>query len=137
MSSLNALRARLGPNCYYCRQEMVFRKVAHGKKPGPRQATREHLIPKVEGGDNRPDNIVLACYHCNMRQNQLWWLAQATTEKGKSKYVRIKQLVDNDRKEPVRFREDDRSSTYRPFTDLAFIGCLITYPQAGLRDAGH
>lgn len=43
-----------GGTCYYCDE--------------PLSGTREnieHVIPKIRGGDNRPSNLVLACWRCN------------------------------------------------------------------------
>lgn len=33
--------------------------------PGPLMATFEHIIPRVLGGSDHPDNLAVACYGCN------------------------------------------------------------------------
>lgn len=40
--------------CFYCQKPITFE-----------ESTRDHFIPKIRGGSNRKDNIVLACGPCN------------------------------------------------------------------------
>ncbi|MFP1131573.1 HNH endonuclease signature motif containing protein [Asticcacaulis sp. W401b] len=35
------------------------------------KCTAEHLIPESEGGRDVPDNIVAACWTCNMRRHRV------------------------------------------------------------------
>lgn len=47
--------------CYYCGVKMT-------KKEGPRQRTRDHLIPLSRGGTDTLENIVPACRSCNSKK---------------------------------------------------------------------
>lgn len=74
---LASLRARAfraqGHRCFYCGCLMwtahaeAFR-AQFGLKPGEAhafQCTAEHLVARQDGGEDRSDNIVAACHHCN------------------------------------------------------------------------
>ena len=56
---LRALVKRFGGECHYC-GDTVNRKHGH-----PKQATKDHVVPKIFGGTNSIDNYVLACHDCN------------------------------------------------------------------------
>jgi hypothetical protein len=59
--ALRALvRARAANHCEYCRlpQELVPLVGFHV----------EHVIPRQHGGDDRSDNLALACFHCNLHE---------------------------------------------------------------------
>ena len=43
--------------CQYC-----------GAQPGSEELTLDHVIPRVQGGESRWDNCVLACLACNKRK---------------------------------------------------------------------
>jgi 5-methylcytosine-specific restriction endonuclease McrA len=49
---------RDGLNCYLC-----------GKLLTEKTATIEHLIPLSRGGNHKPENVRLACVHCNSTKN--------------------------------------------------------------------
>lgn len=61
------LRRNHGDRCIYCQVQMSFEPDAHGK---PDQATLEHLIRLVDGGNNNYKNLALACRACNHRRNE-------------------------------------------------------------------
>lgn len=37
---------------------------------GPRRATIEHRIAKIDGGSDRVDNLAAACFHCNQHRGK-------------------------------------------------------------------
>lgn len=60
--SIAELGARDGWRCHLCR-----RRVDPGRKwPDPQSASRDHLIPVVDGGTNDPANLALAHLRCNV-----------------------------------------------------------------------
>lgn len=64
--------------CFYCGYAMWLRSSdeltqLYGitKKQAKRlQCTAEHLIPRSEGGNDLPANIVAACLHCNSTRHK-------------------------------------------------------------------
>jgi len=44
---------------------MTLRRFAIQDRLDPRDATLEHLIPRVLGGRDEPENLVAACHECN------------------------------------------------------------------------
>jgi 5-methylcytosine-specific restriction endonuclease McrA len=58
---------RQGGRCFYC-GVLMWQGAASGL-PGLR-CTAEHLVPRGEGGTDRPDNIVAACAHCNATRHK-------------------------------------------------------------------
>lgn len=48
--------------CHYC-NERTDRKIG-----SPRQATKEHVVPRAFGGANSIENYVLACSDCNNKR---------------------------------------------------------------------
>jgi len=50
--------------CYFC-QCQTYLKQEGQSKMRKRTASREHLIPKSEGGSNRKVNLRMACHKCN------------------------------------------------------------------------
>lgn len=61
--TVDELRVRLGDACHYCRQPMIF---ARGRTYVPLKATLEHVVPISAGGSHTWDNVVLACWRCNL-----------------------------------------------------------------------
>ena len=56
---LRALVARrAGHRCEYCRLSQAL--------PIQPSFHVEHIIPQKHGGTDRPDNLALACHHCNL-----------------------------------------------------------------------
>lgn len=60
--------------CFYCGAPMWL-KSAHelGMRPRPSrflQCTAEHLVARQDGGQDTPENIVAACWLCNLRRHQ-------------------------------------------------------------------
>lgn len=51
------VRARAGDRCEYCR--------LHEDDDPPFTFQIEHVVPKQHGGPDHPDNLALACPHCN------------------------------------------------------------------------
>ncbi len=54
------VRKRAQNRCEYCRLAEVDSPLA--------PLHFEHIIPKVHGGRNNPDNIALACIDCNLHK---------------------------------------------------------------------
>jgi len=58
-SQLAALRRKFDNRCHYCGEE------CNSRVNSPRQATKEHVVPRSYGGANSITNYVLACSECN------------------------------------------------------------------------
>lgn len=58
--------------CFYCRRLMSFTQAID--HPEGRRITREHLIPRSQGGKGGA-NIVAACHRCNMDRRDTSWLS--------------------------------------------------------------
>ena len=58
-SQLTVLRRKFGNQCHYCGN------TCNTKANSPRQATKEHVVPRTYGGANNIRNYVLACSQCN------------------------------------------------------------------------
>lgn len=58
-SQLSVLRRKFGNQCHYCGCE------TNTTVNSPRQATKEHVVPRSYGGANSINNYVLACASCN------------------------------------------------------------------------
>ncbi|WP_437670254.1 HNH endonuclease [Sorangium sp. So ce131] len=54
------VRTRAARRCEYCglRQELVPLVAFH----------IEHIVPRQHGGGDGPENLALACYHCNLHK---------------------------------------------------------------------
>ncbi len=62
--------------CYYCGAPMWLHTAGelhvHGlgrRRAGPLRCTAEHLVARVDGGQDTADNIVAACELCNRRRH--------------------------------------------------------------------
>lgn len=66
------LRSRFFGTCFYCDCPLLV--PGEGPRRSPRMTTRDHLIPRSQGGDRNDDNIVAACYGCNQRRGDMPWL---------------------------------------------------------------
>ena len=53
------VRQRAAGKCEYCHVVERWQYVPF---------TVDHIIPLAEGGDDDPDNLALACFHCNRRK---------------------------------------------------------------------
>ncbi len=49
--------------CHYC--EIKMENVPKHGLPGPKSCTVDHKTPLILGGDDAPENWVLACWQCN------------------------------------------------------------------------
>lgn len=67
------LRHAQGGNCCYCGKKMVRHTHIEGKALSHNVETIEHLIRKIEGGRNVPDNLALSCYECNSGRGSIDW----------------------------------------------------------------
>jgi CRISPR/Cas system Type II protein with McrA/HNH and RuvC-like nuclease domain len=47
--------------CRYCARDMTL----HFPYPHLRVMTVDHIVPKVQGGTDRYDNLVICCHDCN------------------------------------------------------------------------
>lgn len=59
--SIEELGERDGWRCHLCRKRVNPR----WRAPDPRSATFDHLIPVSDGGNDSPENLRLAHWHCN------------------------------------------------------------------------
>lgn len=62
--SIQELAERDRWRCHLCRRR-VSRTLRY---PHPRAASRDHLVPVVDGGTNDPANLALAHWDCNVRR---------------------------------------------------------------------
>ena len=62
--------AKLGP-CRVC-----VRPLANGGTPShsPHHVEFHHLVPRIHGGDDVPDNIVPVCHDCHVRVTRGAWV---------------------------------------------------------------
>lgn len=66
------LRSKFFGACVYCDRPLLV--PGEGPRKSPRMTTRDHLIPRSQGGTCNADNIVAACYGCNNRRGDMPWL---------------------------------------------------------------
>jgi 5-methylcytosine-specific restriction endonuclease McrA len=66
------LRTQFFGTCFYCERPLLV--PGEGPRKCRRMTTRDHLIPRSQGGKRNTDNIVAACYGCNNRRGDLPWL---------------------------------------------------------------
>lgn len=91
-----------GGTCYYCDEMLIGTKV-----------NVDHVIPKYHGGDNRKQNLVLACHKCN-----------------KEKYS---NLLPKKTKDQLRVKNFAKRGTYRKNVDRLFANYTPTrYVMSGL-----
>jgi hypothetical protein len=59
-----------GVPCTYCGRPTT-------KEPGPDKLHRDHIVPRIQGGNNTPENVAPACRTCNLekgpRTPQQWY----------------------------------------------------------------
>lgn len=67
---LHKLFRQQNGRCYYCQCEMVLDN-GYMSRPFPKQATREHKIPKSMGGSDDDENVVAACSACNHKKGNM------------------------------------------------------------------
>jgi hypothetical protein len=72
LRQLIKLRRRFNGRCFYCRVPMTLPGEPRSSKHT--RITREHLIPRSKGGRSNSDNIVAACFRCNIRKGNGSWL---------------------------------------------------------------
>lgn len=76
--SRRAAFLRQGGLCFYCDMPIwldeadVFRAKypLSARQHALRRCTAEHLVAKQDGGDDKHDNIVAACWLCNSRRHK-------------------------------------------------------------------
>ena len=51
--------------CAYCGQDLHH--------TDPRDITLDHLIPRIDGGNNEPSNLITACLSCNSSKQDKPW----------------------------------------------------------------
>ncbi|MGH9800920.1 MAG: HNH endonuclease, partial [Blastocatellia bacterium] len=56
----NLVRLRARHLCEYCHADETWQHIPF---------TIDHLIPRTAGGEEIPDNLGLACLHCNRRKS--------------------------------------------------------------------
>lgn len=59
------LRKQYGDACFYCAQQMTFKRIRRDDPWPSNLATLEHVHPVALGGTHTWDNVVLACWRCN------------------------------------------------------------------------
>ncbi|MCW2923021.1 MAG: endonuclease [Thermoleophilia bacterium] len=59
------LHARQGGQCHYCGCQMTLRTYGIQDRLADTDVTVEHLVPRVLGGRDIPQNLVAACHGCN------------------------------------------------------------------------
>ena len=69
MIKLKTLMQLKGKHCYWCGVETVLPYDPNKLKQN--SPTREHLIPKSEGGTDHIDNLTIACYTCNTNRRSM------------------------------------------------------------------
>lgn len=62
------LRRQCGDRCHYCDVQMTFKVYPRGVERPQHLATVEHVIPISRGGAHIRENVVLACWACNMQK---------------------------------------------------------------------
>lgn len=61
---------KYGYKCFYCEHPVEKVRVAN-KTRGVRKATIDHVIPKIKGGSNKRENLVIACKNCNTKKGAM------------------------------------------------------------------
>lgn len=62
-SDIDAQLKRQNSRCYFCGCKLT--SIPHL----PNSQTVDHIVPLSRGGSNSPDNLVLACAHCNFSKH--------------------------------------------------------------------
>lgn len=57
--------------CYYCGREVLEIPFKKGQKKPRNAATIDHIIPVCRGGEDKIDNMVLACHACNNEKGNM------------------------------------------------------------------
>lgn len=69
------VRKRDIDTCQYCGKICTSKKIEQGITPEEDflfdMLTFDHMLSRSQGGDNSPDNIVVACYPCNYEKNDM------------------------------------------------------------------
>lgn len=76
--SRRAAFLRQGGRCFYCDMPIwldepdAFRAKypLSARQHALRRCTAEHLVAKQDGGDDKPNNVVAACWLCNSRRHR-------------------------------------------------------------------
>lgn len=59
---------RDGFRCHYCHRPLVSPEMPDVRESGDRPPTIDHVTPRIAGGTDDLDNLVLACPECNSRK---------------------------------------------------------------------
>jgi 5-methylcytosine-specific restriction endonuclease McrA len=75
-----AIYAMMDFKCVWCQRDM------HSEDRN--EIHLDHLIPKSDGGSNRPENLIVACANCNCTRANLPWENFARAKRGSARRVR-------------------------------------------------
>lgn len=59
-----------GERCFYCNRKLSQFKYLGGTLP-PDARTIDHVYPRIRGGETTFNNLVIACFECNIRKGDL------------------------------------------------------------------
>ncbi len=54
--------------CYYCGIEMRFFRDCSNNLIPKNYCTKDHVLPRSKGGGHSMDNLVAACFECNVKK---------------------------------------------------------------------
>ena len=57
--------------CYYCEHRMFQHQHVSGRRTPPDAITKDHLEPRVYGGETSERNLVAACCQCNNLRGEM------------------------------------------------------------------
>ena len=92
--SVNILYKKQNGICYFCGCQAHL-KTANQKKMRARTASREHLIPKAQGGSNRQVNLRMSCFKCNQDRDTMHaieWMRIVRNPKKLDAFYRARSL---------------------------------------------
>lgn len=69
--------------CAYCGQKFGTSRRRWGRVPIEYVPIKDHVLPKARRGSDHPDNIVPACFDCNVRKGTEIWEPVVHTRKAR------------------------------------------------------
>lgn len=94
-SRLRRLFAQQQGLCIYCNTQMVLHHAVWGEPIPPNAATRDHVIPRAQGGKQLKNNVVAACSACNLsRGTEPWSTFLARTAPTLSHFLKASQYME-------------------------------------------